>query len=123
MKSIGEEASHYAVYPLRESDWVYPSYREQGAWFWRGYTIEQFVNQLFGNAGARHGNDIVRRHGTCIDGPAHARRNFGSVLCFDIVERSANGSATHRTNSSPDRCTGRRISNRIANDRPNPRAS
>ncbi len=50
MKSIGEEASHYAVYPLRESDWVYPSYREQGAWFWRGYTIEQFVNQLFGNS-------------------------------------------------------------------------
>jgi 2-oxoisovalerate dehydrogenase E1 component alpha subunit len=50
MKSIGEEASHYAVYPLKPSDWVYPSYREQGAWFWRGYTIEQFVNQLFGNS-------------------------------------------------------------------------
>lgn len=49
MKSIGEEASHFAVYPLRESDWIFPSYREQGAWFWRGYTIEQFVNQLFGN--------------------------------------------------------------------------
>jgi 2-oxoisovalerate dehydrogenase E1 component alpha subunit len=50
MKAIGEEASHFAVYPLRESDWVYPSYREQGAWFWRGYTIEQFVHQLWGNA-------------------------------------------------------------------------
>jgi pyruvate dehydrogenase E1 component alpha subunit len=49
MKSIGEEASHFAVQPLRDSDWVFPSYREQGAWFWRGYSIETFVNQLFGN--------------------------------------------------------------------------
>jgi pyruvate dehydrogenase E1 component alpha subunit len=50
MKSLGEEASHFAVYPLRKTDWVYPSYREQGAWFWSGYTVEQFINQLFGNA-------------------------------------------------------------------------
>ncbi len=49
MKSIGEEATHFAVYPLRASDWVLPSYREQGAWFWRGYTPEQFINQLYGN--------------------------------------------------------------------------
>lgn len=49
MKSIGEEASHFAVYPLRTTDWVYPSYREQGAWFWRGYSITDFVNQMFGN--------------------------------------------------------------------------
>lgn len=50
MKAIGEEASHFAVAELRASDWVFPSYREQGAWFWRGYTIPQFINQLFGNA-------------------------------------------------------------------------
>jgi 2-oxoisovalerate dehydrogenase E1 component alpha subunit len=49
MKSIGEEASHFAVQPLRDSDWIFPSYREQGSWFWRGYTIEQFINQMFGN--------------------------------------------------------------------------
>jgi 2-oxoisovalerate dehydrogenase E1 component alpha subunit len=51
MKSIGEEASHFAVAALRATDWVFPSYREQGAWFWRGYTIQQYVDQLFGNAG------------------------------------------------------------------------
>lgn len=50
MKSIGEEATHFAIAALRESDWVFPSYREQGAWFWRGYTVEMFINQLFGNA-------------------------------------------------------------------------
>ncbi|HTE50487.1 MAG TPA: thiamine pyrophosphate-dependent enzyme [Kofleriaceae bacterium] len=49
MKSIGEEASHFAVYPLRKTDWVFPSYREQGSWFWAGYTIENYIDQLFGN--------------------------------------------------------------------------
>ena len=55
MKAIGEEATHFAVAPLRANDWVYPSYREQGAWFWRGYTIKQFIDQLFGNS-----NDPVK---------------------------------------------------------------
>lgn len=50
MKAIGEEASHFAVSMLKPSDWIYPSYREQGAWFWRGYTVKQFIDQLFGNA-------------------------------------------------------------------------
>jgi pyruvate dehydrogenase E1 component alpha subunit len=49
MKAIGEEASHFAIAPLRASDWIFPSYREQGAWFWRGYTIQQYIDQLFGN--------------------------------------------------------------------------
>lgn len=49
MKSIGEEASHFAAGPLRTSDWIFPSYREQGAWLWRGYTVQQLVDQLFGN--------------------------------------------------------------------------
>jgi 2-oxoisovalerate dehydrogenase E1 component alpha subunit len=49
MTSLGEEASHFAAAPLRATDWVFPSYREQGAWFWRGYTVQQYVDQLFGN--------------------------------------------------------------------------
>ena len=48
MKSIGEEASHFAVAPLRAADWVFPSYREQGAWFWRGYTIKTITHPHFG---------------------------------------------------------------------------
>ncbi len=51
MQSIGEEATHYGVaYALREKDWVFPSYREPGVAFWRGYTLKDFTNQLFGNA-------------------------------------------------------------------------
>jgi len=51
MLSMGEEATHFGgAYPLRMSDWVFPSYREPGAWFWRGYTLADYVNQLHGNA-------------------------------------------------------------------------
>ncbi len=51
MQSTGEEATHFGgVYPLRESDWLFPSYREPGAAFWRGYSLKDYTNQLFGNA-------------------------------------------------------------------------
>jgi pyruvate dehydrogenase E1 component subunit alpha len=49
MTSTGEEATHLAVYPLRPSDWVFPSYREPGAAFFRGYTLREFICQLYGN--------------------------------------------------------------------------
>jgi pyruvate dehydrogenase E1 component subunit alpha len=50
MLSTGEEATHFAVHALRASDWVFPSYREPGAAFHRGYSIKDYTNQLFGNA-------------------------------------------------------------------------
>jgi len=50
MTSTGEEASHFAVYGLKDSDWVFPSYREQGVFFWRGYSAADYINQLYGNA-------------------------------------------------------------------------
>jgi pyruvate dehydrogenase E1 component subunit alpha len=51
MQSMGEEATHFGgAYALEASDWVFPSYREPGLFFWRGYTLQQFVNQLYGNA-------------------------------------------------------------------------
>jgi 2-oxoisovalerate dehydrogenase E1 component alpha subunit len=48
--STGEEATHLAVQPLRPSDWIFPGYRDQGAWFWRGHDVASYVHQLFGNA-------------------------------------------------------------------------
>jgi 2-oxoisovalerate dehydrogenase E1 component alpha subunit len=50
MLSWGEEATHFGgAFPLRASDWIFPSYREPGAAFWRGYSLKDYVNQLFGN--------------------------------------------------------------------------
>ncbi len=34
---------------LEASDLVYTQYREQGAHVWRGFTIEQIINQCMGN--------------------------------------------------------------------------
>ena len=51
MTSTGEEATHYGgAYPLRPGDWIFPSYREPGAAFWRGYALKDFMCQLMGNA-------------------------------------------------------------------------
>ncbi|HEY2745984.1 MAG TPA: thiamine pyrophosphate-dependent enzyme [Polyangia bacterium] len=51
MSSLGEEATHFgAAYTLRQSDWIFPSYREPGVFFWRGYSLKDYVNQLHGNA-------------------------------------------------------------------------
>lgn len=51
MMSTGEEATHLAVAALRDEDWIFPSYREPGAAFLRGYTIKEYICQLYGNVG------------------------------------------------------------------------
>jgi pyruvate dehydrogenase E1 component alpha subunit len=49
MTSTGEEATHMAVAALRPGDWIFPSYREPGAAFLRGYTLGEYISQLYGN--------------------------------------------------------------------------
>lgn len=49
LASTGEEATHFAVYALKASDWIFPSYREPGAAFWRGHSLKDFICQLYGN--------------------------------------------------------------------------
>jgi TPP-dependent pyruvate/acetoin dehydrogenase alpha subunit len=51
MTSTGEEAAQLgSAWPLRPSDWVFPSYREPGTLLWRGYALRQLICQLLGNA-------------------------------------------------------------------------
>jgi len=51
MSSLGEEACAVAsAAALEMKDWMYPQYREAGIMFWRGYTIQQYVHHMFGNA-------------------------------------------------------------------------
>jgi 2-oxoisovalerate dehydrogenase E1 component alpha subunit len=50
MTNFGEEASHIgSACALNENDFVYAQYREAGVLLWRGFTISQFVDQLYGN--------------------------------------------------------------------------
>ncbi|KAF2306840.1 hypothetical protein GH714_021907 [Hevea brasiliensis] len=48
--SVGEEATNIAsAAALAADDVVLPQYREPGVLLWRGFTLEEFANQCFGN--------------------------------------------------------------------------
>jgi len=51
MTSTGEEACQLgSAYALLADDWIFPSYREPGVAFWRGYALKDYICQLLGNA-------------------------------------------------------------------------
>ena len=51
MSSLGEEACSVAsASALDIQDWMYPQYREAGVMFWRGFTIQQYIHQMFGDS-------------------------------------------------------------------------
>jgi 2-oxoisovalerate dehydrogenase E1 component alpha subunit len=51
MSSLGEEACAVAsAAALDHGDWMYPQYREAGILFWRGFSIQDYVHQMFGDA-------------------------------------------------------------------------
>ncbi|XP_073018497.1 2-oxoisovalerate dehydrogenase subunit alpha 2, mitochondrial-like isoform X2 [Primulina eburnea] len=48
--SIGEEAINISsAAALTMDDFVFPQYREAGVLLWRGFTLQEFANQCFGN--------------------------------------------------------------------------
>lgn len=51
MSSQGEEAAAVgAAAALSLEDWIYPQYREVGAIFYRGFSIQDYIHHMFGNA-------------------------------------------------------------------------
>jgi pyruvate dehydrogenase E1 component alpha subunit len=52
----GEEACIVAsAAAMRDQDWIFPCYREMGALFWRGYPLQSYLDNMFGNA-----DDVVK---------------------------------------------------------------
>lgn len=50
MTSFGEEACVTgSAAALQPDDLIYGQYREAGVIMWRGFTIEQMINQCYGN--------------------------------------------------------------------------
>lgn len=46
----GEEASIIAsAAALRDHDWIFPCYRELGALLWRGFPLQRYVDNMYGN--------------------------------------------------------------------------
>lgn len=72
--SLGEEAAIIgSAFATRKQDWLFPCYREFGGALLRGFPLQRYIDNMFGNA-----NDIVKGrqmpdHYTCRD--AH----WGSV--------------------------------------------
>jgi pyruvate dehydrogenase E1 component alpha subunit len=51
MSALGEEACAVAsAAALEQGDWMYPQYREAGILFWRGFSIQDYVHHMFGDA-------------------------------------------------------------------------
>lgn len=51
MSSLGEEACAVAsAAALENGDWMYPQYRESGVMFWRGFSVQSYLHQMFGDA-------------------------------------------------------------------------
>ena len=52
LTSTGEEATHIgSAYAMAKKDWVFPCYREPGAALIRGFPLQLYVNQCYGNSG------------------------------------------------------------------------
>lgn len=52
LQSTGQEASHIgSAYALKDSDWLFPAYRQPGILLLRGVPIESIVCEWFGNSG------------------------------------------------------------------------
>ncbi|XP_046370174.2 2-oxoisovalerate dehydrogenase subunit alpha, mitochondrial-like [Haliotis rufescens] len=52
MTNYGEEGTHIgSAAALDPRDLVFGQYREAGVLMWRGFTLDQFMNQCYGNAG------------------------------------------------------------------------
>ncbi|KAL6993000.1 3-methyl-2-oxobutanoate dehydrogenase (2-methylpropanoyl-transferring) [Sarracenia purpurea var. burkii] len=50
LTTIGEEAINIAsAAALNVDDFIFPQYREPGVLLWRGFTLQEFANQCFGN--------------------------------------------------------------------------
>ncbi len=47
----GEEACIIAsAAAMRDTDWIFPCYREMGALLWRGFPLQSYVDNMYGNA-------------------------------------------------------------------------
>jgi 2-oxoisovalerate dehydrogenase E1 component alpha subunit len=70
----GEEAAIVAsAAAMRDTDWLFPCYREVGAALYRGFALQTYVDNMYGNA-----NDVI--HGRQMPDHITARSvRFGSV--------------------------------------------
>lgn len=80
----GEEAAVIAsTAALRDQDWIFPCYRELGALLWRGFSLQTYLDNMYGNA-----DDVV--HGRQM--PDHFT---SKKLCYASVSSPIGTQITH----------------------------
>ncbi|KAJ9166732.1 hypothetical protein P3X46_021439 [Hevea brasiliensis] len=91
LASAGEEAINIAsAAALGADDVVLTQYREPGVLLWRGFTLEEFANQCFGNK-ADYGKPVgaayslkMDKKDTCV-GDFHAALDFAAVMEVPVI--------------------------------------
>ena len=64
--SLGEEAAILgATYAVRETDWIFPCYREFGSALMRGLSLQKLVDNMFGNENDTVKGRQMQDHYTC----------------------------------------------------------
>ena len=72
--SLGEEASILgSAFALRKQDYIFPAYREFGAALLRGFPLQRYVDNMFGNANDPAKGRQMPDHYTCVEA------RFGSI--------------------------------------------
>jgi len=84
MTSSGEEATHVgSAAALEPGDPVYAQYREVGVLLWRGFTVEQIMNQCFSNRlDAGKGKQMPVHYGSA----QHHFQTISSPLCTQLPQ-------------------------------------
>ncbi|XP_057660227.1 2-oxoisovalerate dehydrogenase subunit alpha, mitochondrial-like isoform X1 [Diorhabda carinulata] len=114
LTNFGEEATQIgSAAALNNNDVVYGQYREVGVLMWRGFTLQQFVDQCYGNKDDRgHGKQMPVHYGSdklnfvTISSPlgtqipqavgsAYALKSKGRVVACYFGEGSASEGDTH----------------------------
>jgi pyruvate dehydrogenase E1 component alpha subunit len=64
--SLGEEAAILgSAYAMRAHDWIFPCYREFGAALLRGFSLQRYIDNMFGNASDPVKGRQMPDHYTC----------------------------------------------------------
>ncbi|EPS73362.1 hypothetical protein M569_01393, partial [Genlisea aurea] len=97
----GEEAINIAsAAALKSEDFVFPQYREAGVLLWRGFTLQEFANQCFGN---KHDNGKGRQMPAHYGSKEHNYFTVASTVATQIPH--AVGAAYSLKMEGKDACT------------------
>jgi len=82
LSSLGEEACAVAAAAALDfEDWIYPQYRENGAIFWRGFTVKQYVHHMFSDAkDILHGRQMPNHFGSRSHNVVHVSSPIGTKI-------------------------------------------